>query len=109
MVKRIVWIVVGLAVAGGLFLALQPQPASVDVATVKRGDVRSFVEEEGKTRVVDRFVVAAPVLRSPSLTVVRRQRWKKDLERDERAVLAVIEEEGLANNKVLIALEMDQG
>lgn len=61
MVKRIVWIVIGIAVLGGLFVAFQPQPVAVDMGTVQRGDVRSFVEEEGKTRVVQRYVVAAPV------------------------------------------------
>ncbi|MHC4957485.1 MAG: efflux RND transporter periplasmic adaptor subunit [Planctomycetota bacterium] len=56
-----IWILVGLAVLAGLYFALQPRPVAVDVAEIVSGDVRAFVEEEGRTRVVKRFVVAAPV------------------------------------------------
>jgi HlyD family secretion protein len=59
--KRVVWIVIGLAVLAGLYFALQPRPLAVDAAAIARGDVRYFVEEEGRTRVVKRYVVAAPV------------------------------------------------
>jgi HlyD family secretion protein len=46
-----------LAVAYGFW----PRPVPVDVARVQRGPLRVTVEEEGKTRVKDRFVVSAPV------------------------------------------------
>jgi HlyD family secretion protein len=39
----------------------RPQPALVETAEAKRGPLRVTVEEEGKTRVTDRFVVSAPV------------------------------------------------
>jgi HlyD family secretion protein len=39
----------------------RPQPVLVELATVRRGPLRVTVEEEGKTRVTDRFVVSAPV------------------------------------------------
>jgi len=61
MTKRVVWIVVLLLVAGGLYLAFRPRALPVDLGTVTRGPVRSFVEEEGKTRVQERYVVSAPV------------------------------------------------
>ena len=61
MIKRFVWIVVALLVVGGLVIAMRPRPVAVDLAAVTRGTIRSFVEEEGRTRVVERFVVAAPV------------------------------------------------
>ena len=51
-----------LACAGGLLaMALWPQTLEVDVATVSRGPLVVTVDEEGRTRVRDRFVVSAPV------------------------------------------------
>ncbi len=46
-----------LAVAYGLI----PRPVPVDIAKVTRGPLQVTVEEEGKTRVKDRFVISAPV------------------------------------------------
>ncbi|HET8725189.1 MAG TPA: efflux RND transporter periplasmic adaptor subunit [Anaeromyxobacteraceae bacterium] len=48
-------------VAGGLAWALWPAPPSVEVAAVERGPMRVTVEGPGKARVVERYVVAAPV------------------------------------------------
>lgn len=44
-----------------IVLALRPQPLNVDVAEVGRGDLVVTVEEEGRTRVRERFVVSAPL------------------------------------------------
>jgi HlyD family secretion protein len=41
--------------------AFLPKPVPVEVANVARGRLAVTVEEEGKTRVVDRFSVSAPV------------------------------------------------
>lgn len=38
-----------------------PRPIIVDTAEAKRGTLRVSVEEEGRTRVIDRFVISAPV------------------------------------------------
>ena len=38
-----------------------PKPVSVGVVKVTRGTLMVTVEEEGKTRVKDRFVISAPV------------------------------------------------
>lgn len=47
---------------GGLIaVALWPRAVPVEVATVSRGPLVVTVDEEGRTRVRDRFVVAAPV------------------------------------------------
>lgn len=56
-------LVAGLAVvaAGGLFLALRPGELAVQVEAVTRGPLRVTVDEDGETRVRDRFRVAAPV------------------------------------------------
>ena len=44
-----------------LMLSLRPQPVAVDLATVERGTLQVTVEDEGQTRVRERFVVSAPV------------------------------------------------
>ena len=61
MLKRALWIACGLGLVVLVALLARPRPVRVDVAPVRRGDIRSYVEEEGKTRVVDRYLVAAPV------------------------------------------------
>lgn len=50
-----------LAVAGGLALGFFPQAVVVDTVAVRRGPLVVTVEEEGKTRVIDRYVVSSPV------------------------------------------------
>ncbi|MEE8104624.1 MAG: efflux RND transporter periplasmic adaptor subunit [Planctomycetota bacterium] len=37
------------------------RPANVEIATIERGTLRAVVEEEGKTKVTNRFVVSMPV------------------------------------------------
>ena len=59
--KVVVWGLLALAVAGGVFVLARGRPVRVDVATIERGTIRSFVEDEGRTRVRDRFVVSASV------------------------------------------------
>lgn len=50
-----------LLAAGGAFLALQPRPILVETEQVTRGRFEAVVEEDGRTRVRDRYVVSAPV------------------------------------------------
>jgi HlyD family secretion protein len=52
--------------AVGVVLALRPRPVPVDVATVTRGVLVVAVEESGKTRVKDRYVVSSPATGSLS-------------------------------------------
>ena len=54
---------VGLAVVvvGLVAVALRPGTETVDLATVARGPLQVTVDDEGRTRVHDRFVVSAPV------------------------------------------------
>ncbi len=49
-----------LLVGAALWSALRPKAILVDVATARRGPLRVTVDEEGETRVRDRYVVAAP-------------------------------------------------
>jgi HlyD family secretion protein len=58
--QRRTWFAV--AVIGGLLLmALWPDTLDVDVAQVTRGALVVTIDEEGRTRVRDRFVVSSPV------------------------------------------------
>lgn len=61
LLKPILWGGAGLLVAGFLVNAFKPIPVSVETATIERGDLQVSVNAEGKTRIEDRFVVAAPV------------------------------------------------
>jgi HlyD family secretion protein len=73
MFKRWLWIILLVVVVlGGAFFAMRPQPADVDLAVVTLGPLRVTVEEEGKTRIRDRFVVSAPVA-----GYLRRIEWKE--------------------------------
>lgn len=58
------WLYAGLAVAtlGGLVAwAFAPRPVQVELATVATGPFETTIDEEGKTRVRDRYVVTAPL------------------------------------------------
>ncbi|NQT94243.1 MAG: efflux RND transporter periplasmic adaptor subunit [Lentisphaerae bacterium] len=60
--KRIIWIVVGVAVLGMMVNAFRPKPVDVDLATVSLGALRVTVNEDGRTRVRERYVVSAPIM-----------------------------------------------
>lgn len=53
--------IVGLAVVAALVWAFRPAPVPADFAAVERGGLLVTVDEEGETRVRDRFVVSAPL------------------------------------------------
>jgi HlyD family secretion protein len=58
------WLYIGAALAAIVLAVLygfRPQPALVEAAEVKRGSMRVTIEEEGKTRVSDRYVISAPL------------------------------------------------
>ena len=73
-------------VAGGLALGFMPRAVPVDVAEVTRGPLAVTVEEEGKTRVTERYAVSAPVA-----GYVRRIDLKAGDAVAARQVIAVIE------------------
>ncbi len=50
-----------LVVGGLLAVALWPQSTEIDAVTVSRGPLQVTIDEDGETRVRDRFVVSAPV------------------------------------------------
>jgi HlyD family secretion protein len=71
-VKRFILPAVAVVVIGGAWWFAANRPVTVDVARVERGTIRSFVEEEGETSVVDRYVLSTPV-EGRLLRVTRRE------------------------------------
>lgn len=62
--KKKTWIVViagGLATAALLAWAFAPRPLEVEVAPVSEGPFETHIEEDGKTRLRDRYVISAPL------------------------------------------------
>lgn len=49
------------AIAAGLAYAFMPRPVQVDLVKVDRGTVRVTVDEDGKTRIREKYVVSAPL------------------------------------------------
>ena len=58
---RIGLFLLGLVVAAGLFYGFMPRPLPVDVVTIGKGPLAVTVEEEAKTRVMERYVISAPM------------------------------------------------
>ena len=50
-----------LVVAAGVAYTLRPEVIDVHTARVSRGPMRVTVDEDGRTRVLDRFVITAPI------------------------------------------------
>jgi HlyD family secretion protein len=60
MTKKIFMYSIPAALVVAFALGLRPSPLPVDTAAVSRGPLRVTLDEEGETRVRDRFVVSAP-------------------------------------------------
>jgi HlyD family secretion protein len=60
-VKRGLVIALGIAIVGVIVYAWLPKPVPVDVGVVRRMPLDVEVDEDGQTRVRDRFVVSAPI------------------------------------------------
>jgi HlyD family secretion protein len=59
--RVLIWGVLSALLAAGLAFAFWPQPVPVDLGEVARGPLRVTVDEEGRTRVKDVYVVSAPL------------------------------------------------
>ena len=57
----ILWGVGLVSVAALIFLAMRPQPVAVDIGEVWRGPMHVTVDEEGRTRVKEVYMVSAPI------------------------------------------------
>jgi HlyD family secretion protein len=60
-VGRIVTAVIILVAAGGTLWSVMPRAVSAEMATVNKGLFVATVDEDGKTRIRERYVVAAPL------------------------------------------------
>jgi HlyD family secretion protein len=58
--KKVLMYSIPAALVVAFALGLRPSPLPVDTAAVSRGPLRVTLDEEGETRVRDRFVVSAP-------------------------------------------------
>ncbi len=59
--KLFVMAIAALVIAG-LGYAFWPEPVAVDLATVERGSLQVTVDEDGKTRIREKYVVSAPLV-----------------------------------------------
>lgn len=59
--RKSVMVLLALAGSGAIVWSFQPRPLEVDRALVDRGPLRSTVDEDGRTRIRERYVVSAPL------------------------------------------------
>lgn len=59
--RRLVWLVILASVAAAIAIAFRPQPVLVDTTVVARGALQVTVDEDGRTRIRERYVVSAPL------------------------------------------------
>lgn len=59
--RWVLWGVGLVVVAAAAFLGTRPQPVPAELAEVMRGPLEVTIDEEGETRVRDRFVISAPL------------------------------------------------
>lgn len=59
--KRTLWVALALALALAIALGLRPSPVAVETSAVARGTLRVTVDEDGRTRVTDRYTITAPL------------------------------------------------
>ena len=67
--KKRTWMYVaaaGVAAAALLAWAFAPRPTEVEVAQVTQGHFETTVDEDGKTRLRDRYAISAPLSGRPS-------------------------------------------
>jgi HlyD family secretion protein len=60
--RRLTLVLVAAGLVAVLVVGFRPVPVLVDAEPVTRGHLAVMVEEEGRTRVVDRYVVSAPLV-----------------------------------------------
>jgi HlyD family secretion protein len=61
LVRKLLLGAVALAIAGGVVYAFLPQPVIVDTAAVTRGRLEVTVNEDGRTRIKERYFVSTPL------------------------------------------------
>ena len=59
--RRILVLLIAAVVVASIVYAFQPQPVGVDLARVTRGPLQVTIDEDGKTRIKERYIVSAPL------------------------------------------------
>lgn len=59
--RRLISILFVGGVLGAIVYGLMPTPVEVDLATVEKGSIRVTVDQDGKTRIREKYVVSAPL------------------------------------------------
>lgn len=59
--RNLIFALIALGIVAVIALGFRRPPSLVDLATVHTGPLQVTVQEEGKTRVIDRYVISAPV------------------------------------------------
>ncbi len=59
--RRLAMFVVALGVVGMIVYAMLPKPVGVDLGTVERGPLEVTVDEDGRTRIKEQYIVSAPL------------------------------------------------
>ena len=59
--KSLLTSALAIAVVGSIVYAFLPQPIPVDMAEVDRGQLQVTVDEDGKTRIKERYIVSSPL------------------------------------------------
>ncbi len=62
LLRRGVLLLVALGALGAIVMAWMPKPIPVELTEAKRGPLLVTVDEDGRTRVKDRYVVSAPLM-----------------------------------------------
>ena len=61
LIRRLITILFVCGVVGAIVYGLIPAPVEVDLATVGKGAIRVTVDQDGKTRIREKYVVSAPL------------------------------------------------
>lgn len=69
--KRLAWTSAVAAVVAGLVVMARPRPLEVETAVARRGLLSVTVNEDGQSRVRDRFVISAPLAGKVARTELR--------------------------------------
>ena len=59
--SKVTLLVVVVAIVAAIGYGLVPEPREVDLATIEQGDIRVTVDQDGKTRILERYVVSTPL------------------------------------------------
>jgi HlyD family secretion protein len=65
------WTAAGVAVLAALAWAFSPRPVEVEITVVQQGQFEQSIEEDGRTRLKDRYTVSAPVAARVARIVLR--------------------------------------